>query len=563
MPYLPEAEQADVVASVVFVARHLLAQLTAASPEEEAESQRRMFEPSFDRRRARAATALAWFVPHLVETHGLDVKHKVLKCTRQLEDNYARASALAEISRHLPGGERETLQREALEAALRIEEDDRRADVLVDLLPRLSPLGRRIAHEAVAKTVPGASARQLAKLASFAPQEQAPTWVAGALERLKPADSYRLARAQTLVAFLPHHPSEERATRVKQALEAARAVPDRLLWMSNDVHPLARLASLAEGSDQTDLLDEALDRSVALPSPGARIRSLIELLPQLSSSQQDEVRNRVREDIEANRDPWRIEDLFALVPYLSPSQQESIITEVLERVDGGGIDELYSVLGSYSGLPTAHRNRVLRAVRRAIASIDDLLGAMGVILLLTPDRVLPHLSDSDCCSIAERALADVPKVVDSPAGSAKVLCSLLPYLSSKRRQEVLEEALEAARRYHNGNLWAVNTLLAILPKCTREEQDEVVGNYVRRLREPREPHVSVKHLRTFFILKALLDAGKVQLAEEVLLILMLSCSREPGDLLDSVCGLAPFSTIHPRLVGQVTDTVSESGHWIW
>ncbi|MBN1810840.1 MAG: hypothetical protein JXA14_03295 [Anaerolineae bacterium] len=476
------------------------------------------------------AHALAALAPQLMEGQ----REEVLDAARAIEDEASRAHALTALAPQLMGPQREETLVEALVAARAIDDGAWRAKLLATLAPQLTGAQREeVLGEAlaVARTIEDGESRVRA-LAALAPQLTevrrdevlveavaaaraiSPEWSrARALALLAPQLTGKLlvealaatqaiwdimeegARAHALVALAPQLTGEL----LMEGLAAAQATQ----YAASRAHALAALASQLPEAQQKAALSEALTATRAASCGQSRARALAALTPHLTEELVTEALAAARaiED-----EGSRVHALAALAPHLMGRQQEEALSEALTAARAalheGALGRALVALAPHltgkllvEGLAAAQAILHRQARAEALVALAPRLEEELLMEGLAAARAIVDygygntIEDEEACTRALTALASQlrgtqrEEVLAEALAAARAirrgwmrpeaLAALALQFTGVQRKKVLREALAAARAIRDGRLRA-HALAALAPQLTGEGRKEAL-----------------------------------------------------------------------------------------
>jgi len=329
---------------------------------------------------------------------------------RQNPYPYGRCLMLAAVAEHLSGADRDALLSQALEAALNIDHEQLRSELLITLLRRFpEPLSPRILASvssfkdncwrdgllrALVSHVPDALLNDvLARIWPTSDEEL----IAAALARLDDRGRQRMmqgvlqqvqenwddpGRARFLQCVSPHLP---KALCLK-ALEVARSIKDT----KNRIAALAAMAPHLREPAKDSMLREALDEVRAIVAPDCRARCFASLLAVLPSAQCPAV---CREALEAI---WSIEEescrgfaLREVAPHIPHAEMTATVSAVMSFGDPwwkyGTLASLLPYLSEH--MKHAVLDEAFAALRQAKPGLECHYALQAIIPYL-PDSLL-------------------------------------------------------------------------------------------------------------------------------------------------------------------------------
>ncbi len=239
---------------------------------------------------------LGWSIAGLAPYLSPDARLEALDLLRGLADDGARASALAELSAHLPETVEDAVLDEAIATARALDDDETRARALAEMLERLPEPDRpAVALEALAAAALTGEAMPWARVLRAAAPHLPSGDVARAVDQalgVLPAD----ARAEALIALLPVASPDQRTPLAGNALDAAAQVGDE--WTR------ATLISRIAGYLTASQLARALDLARALRDPWARADLLGDLAAAMPHSESAPVLAEALAAARSASSPW-------------------------------------------------------------------------------------------------------------------------------------------------------------------------------------------------------------------------------------------------------------------
>lgn len=472
------------------------------------------------------APALAALAPHLPA----DLLSLAVDLARDLYDDWSRCDALAALAARLPSSEQVVMLNEALAAAREVDIDYERSLALADLSQYLPPQLVREAlaaargiydgyaiKEALAKLVRHVSSdrRQevlelafdaacgdgatfvhrtvLAALSPYLPEREYNTLLSQtltAIEHIRDEDyrSEALAelasqvssellpcavaiardmndepsRMDALSALAPHMPASERDPILQKAIAVAGNLQDQRLTP----HWLADMAPHLT----TELLQQALATARRIDEPEHRVKALAALAPHLSADARDTTAKEaldVVRDIESESD--RASALAALAPILPTALRPNALEAARTLHEEDGRTKALTALARY--MPEDERPAVLRQALKAARVMDDKYKARSEALaaLVSLSPVKPP----------QMAL-DMALEIGDPGIRSRSLVALAERAAPDERDSMLRLALAAAHEIAPGakQSW---TLLALQSHLSAPEQISAIQDILNRM----------------------------------------------------------------------------------
>ena len=419
-----------------------------------------------DRRRIRVLARLA---PHLPEW----LLQEALVTAREIESPGGRAGALVCLAPHLPEELQERAMEQALGAVREVESSLGRARALMELAPRLPEVLQEPALEdalAAAREIVNADSRTVVfeQLAPRLPEELQERAMVEALAAAREIES-SLGRARALIKLAPQIPAKLQGRALGEALTAAREIerdPQR-------AEVLAKLAPHLPEEPRLKALGEAVAAARGVGKYPREDRELMDLFPslvELAAQLPEELQDRALEEVLAGArkiksDSWRFEVLARLAPRLAEVGHPD---KALEAVQ-----ELKKV--AYYQREEPHAERLVRALGppRRIGWWPGWAKALA--------GVAPHLPEA----FLERTLGEVLGT-EGAWNRIKALIALLPYLPEQQREEVLWEAVAAARRIDIEPQRA-EILTLLVPQLPEVLRKQVPGEALAATQEIADP----------------------------------------------------------------------------
>ena len=417
--------------------------------------------------RCRALAALA---PHLPEHERASVLSEALAEARSIGNQAYRSQALAALVPHWPEHERAAALKEALDAARSLADVEDRSRALAELVPHLPEHERaRVLSEALAAARSlGADrsrgdkwdrSRALAELAPHLPVDLLRRTLEVARSIGDEGD-----RSTALAALVPHLPEHERASVLREALDAYRSLgaarSTRDIWNRSEA-----LAALAPHLP-ADLLREALAAARSIGEELHRSRALAALVPYWPEHERAEA---LKEALDAVRSSESNEYLYSalwrLVPHLPEHERAGVRREAFDaaRSIGGEHNRSRALAKLAPHLPAD----LLREAIAAARSIEDDERFKGDSPSLRAEAMAwalnglaPHLP----ADLLSEAL-DAARCIENDKYRSSALTALVPHLPEHERASVLSEALDAARAIadQGDRFWALKGLVPHLP----------------------------------------------------------------------------------------------------
>ena len=381
-----------------------------------------------------------------------------------------KINALAALVPHLTDAERPAVLADALEAAMAIGDEGRRADALAVLAPHLTgkPLGDALAA-AMAIRDEGSRVRALAALVPYLTDAERPAVLADALEAAV-AIGDKGRRADALAVLAPHlTDAAERPAVLADALAAAMAIRDE--WRRADA--LAVLAPHLTGKPLAD----ALAAAMAIGN-GPRADALAALAPHLTGKPFADA----LEAAMAIGNEWRRADaLAALAPHLTGRPLADALEAAMAIGNEGCRARTLAALAPHlTGKPLADALEAAMAIgnegrrARALAALapyltgKPLADALAAAMAIGNEwrradalaALAPHLTDAERPAVLADAL-EAAMAIGDEGPRARALATLAPHLTGKPLADALEAAMAIGDEGHQAR-----ALAALVPYLT-------------------------------------------------------------------------------------------------
>ena len=432
------------------------------------------------------AMDLARLIPHLPSKLREEAWHEVLEAARKIEHECLRAEVLAELSHHLPVGQREQVQKEALSLIVGGADNDAYHDKILNILiPHLPasmlreilsakhrivdeyslnealvaislhlPTGLR--EDALAKSLAAARKTEqrhspLYRLATLIPHVPAKLQEKALREALKVSEEESTAffgRKDPLFGLAPYLPEELREEEFKNKLTEA------LRNKREDKYDYALILEELAHHLPPSLLFEALTAARDMQDSYCRAKILAALIPHLPTKLKEEALQEAWAAAQRTvRSRNRVDILILLIPYLPPAGRAAVLKESLAtaREIGDKRDRVETLSRLSPHLPERLRGRVLK---EALATARKINRESCKEHALT--KLVPFLAES---SYTQEALT-VAREIRHEGYRVEALSGLVPYLPQADRTVVLEEALEAAQKLRVTTTWPFDSPLA-------------------------------------------------------------------------------------------------------
>jgi hypothetical protein len=434
-------------------------------------------------------------------TTGLWRPDRALSLVRLNPHSMARNRTLAALAPHLP----ESCLPDAVDIARGIEDDDQRAEALVNMASSLAQSERpAVVEEALsaARSIRDPADRAstlmlVAEEASAPLQQQALSEAGRAIHELGDVGE----RAEMLAQLVSALPEQEREPMVAEALEAAQEAADP--WHA--VNVVTSLANVLPEQQSQFLLEKARDVAANVEDPRDQALMLIKLAssPRLPESHRQEVLSNILDTADRTQADW----------WWGLSEIREGLTELLTSSDETSI-----------GPSPAQKARTRRAIDAAYGISDmsqraSILAALAIGLgepetaRVAEDALAYARTAPDGASRARRlaelawhlpppyrsaALEDAWKTarqVSEPAERAAVLISVALALEDPHeRRQALQEALripgalEAARGAQRDEIEVVEAIADIAPRLTKERRNATVRTALTLARRINRPY---------------------------------------------------------------------------
>jgi len=381
-----------------------------------------------------------------------------LAATREIGDEYDRASALAQLAPHLPEAERIRALLEELAAMRAIRDEHNRAKSLAVLAPHMAELGHHQEVLAAVQEIEDEFDRAWA-LARLPPHLPGPL-LRGALAVARKMSEW--GRAEVLYGLAPHLPEPL----LPEVLEAARAIEEDD-WRASALAQLARrLAELGHPQEALAVVQEIGDED----DRAWALARLVSHLPE----------DLLREALAMAQEIGDEDDRAWALARLPPHLPEPLLQEVLTAARAiENADNRASVLAQLARrLAELGHPQEAVAVAQEIEDEFDRAWALAVLGLRLAELGHPHealavaqeIRDEDYRAWALATMAPRLAELGRPQEAleaaraerdkrrlAKALAGLTPHLSEAKRVETLREALGAARVVE-GKRWRAEVL---------------------------------------------------------------------------------------------------------
>jgi hypothetical protein len=261
------------------------------------------------------------------------------------------------------------------------------------------------------------------------------------------------SRAESLVILAPYLPG----TLLPAALAVARGIRDGEARADALLAP----ARLLPEQERAPLLNEALAAARGVPEEEARARTLAALVPLLTPERRGPVVDLALEEIERLEGWNRSRVLRALAADLPADRIDRALA--LARGIGGGSPRSQTLAALAPLLPPGQRGGLLtEALEAALTEEDEVSRSLAL------ESVIQDLPDS----LLSRLLFTARDLTDPQARSR--LLTALASLPGEQREEVLAEALDAARKIAEG-LIRSDQLTALAEQQEDERRRELLA----------------------------------------------------------------------------------------
>ena len=347
------------------------------------------------------------------------------------KQNYRRdrAGTLAFIAEYLAG--QPALLQRALDAVAGIGKEESRAEALVAVAAHLAgqPALLQQALDAAARIGNEEyRAKALAAVAKHLAEEQRQQVIQQALDAAAWID-YPRDRAKTVAGVAEYLAGQP--TLLQQALDAADRIGD-------EEHRAEALAAVAEHlAGQPALLQQALDAAARIGDEKHRVKALAAVAKHLAEEQRQEVIQQALDAATGIDDEWyRARALAAVAEYLAG--QPTLLQQALDAADRIGDEEhraktVAGVAEYLAGQPTL--------LQQALDAADRIGDEMHRANLLT--AVAEHLAGQP--ALLQQALDAAARIGDEKY-RVKALAAVAAHLAGEQRQQVFQQALDAAAR---------------------------------------------------------------------------------------------------------------------
>lgn len=398
---------------------------------------------------------LVRLAPYLPEV----LLREVLTAVLAVENEWAREEALVGLAPHLS----ETLQAHTLAAVREFGEPDRRTNVLVALAPHL-PEALLLDALGMAQEIwiDSYRAKAFSNLALYLAEPLKSDALDTALAMTSELES-EWWRAEVFIDLIPSLWEPLRGETSRHALAAVQAMRKKDSQAKEMIALALRLTAHLPEVEQEQILREALAAIPVLWDDEAKMEALVKLVPHLPEALLLEALAIAIVRTAGWELSYMKRDALAL---LIPRLPEALLEEALEI--GSSYNPTWALTQMAPRLPKTMLREAL-ATTRAIQDEGDQIETLAVLApyLPEPDReqalqevlaaswaiepnydrtrvltgLIPHLTEP----ILHETLTAAREIEDK-AYRAKMLVSLVPYLPTLEREEVLREGVALARQ---------------------------------------------------------------------------------------------------------------------
>ena len=425
------------------------------------------------------AWALGALAPHLPEA----LLDKALRAAKAIEDEGRRAEVLVALAPRLLAAERaEGLLDEALRAARAIKDERGCAEVLVALAPHLLEAER---GEALAE--PLRAPKAIEHETDFGGWMN---WFAPHLPRALLDEAQRTA-AEIGGAWSKTWELAPKDLLINQLCQEMLWIPDRRRdgpdRLMKHVWSLGPLAPYLPEAERTEALAAALGAARAIGDEWYHVHALVALAPHLPEAERAETLAEAGQAAQAiiSRDhfTWRwsesIKTLVALAPHLPEVERAEALAEALQAAKAN------EDVGDRAEALLALAPQLLEPVRAEARQEIKAIGKLNRIAeaLFALAQYLPKAERAEAFAEARRAA----KAIGDDKIRAGALVALAPYLPEAERAEALAEVRRTAQAIWGG--WSrvevqyewgdAKTLVALAPYLPEAERAEALAE-VRR-----------------------------------------------------------------------------------
>lgn len=420
---------------------------------------------------------------------------------RLISDPTWRLRALASLADALPADQAVDLLDEARAAirALSVTDHEQRARALIVVASHMPASARRVASLEAWQSArlvenPRARAEVVAQVARLMPLDDRDVMVDEAFSALEAVPHSRWRERNQLISGLAPVLGPDRLVR---AVAAARAIGDG----SEQVRAVAALCTGADTPQARELLSAATDMGRTLHSPRARVAAMTSLVPALDGAERDSAIDDVlNSTVLVDGDEARAQAITAIAPHLAPEVAARAL-DIVSRLENEGsrahaLCALVPQVGQSTvaaALEIAHT--LMRSGWRAeaIASVASRLSDAARSACLAEVRVLAEtanrsewrfraltaLANADYDrreAYAEQALVAASESA-SLAWRVRALAGLTPFVSVKRREEVLRRAIAESRLIPTAEARS-RAMIALIPLLDAPRRTELLDQVV-------------------------------------------------------------------------------------
>ena len=336
------------------------------------------------------AIALAEIAPRLPDAQKIEILNEALLVARESKDSFGRAEnyywrtiALAEIAPRLPDAQKLEVLNEALSAAQEIMDDEPRANALFTIAPKLQDIDEALA---ISRRI------------------QNDYW-----------------RAIDLAEIVPRLPDAQKLEVLNEALSAAREIKD----------DRSRAIVLAKIVPKLQDIDEALEISRRIQDNYGRAKVLAKITPRLPDAQKIEILNEALSAIQEIKD-----------------DQSRYIAQV--RI-ASKLQDAHEALEIARKMPDDYRRSIVLA--EIAPRLQDADEALAIAQKIKDDyrraialaEIAPRLPEAEKINILDEALLAAQKIKDDH-WRAEALSNIAPKFPDAKKIEILDEALSATNK---------------------------------------------------------------------------------------------------------------------
>jgi hypothetical protein len=422
------------------------------------------------RPRAQAIAMLTPFLPP-------DLVDHAYRSSRQVEDDEARVKALAALSSHLNGADRNSVLRAAVASLAEIDAGGLRASALA----AISPL---IANDQVEDALDAALHIRGEHDRGKALQEVNPHVTEGLTEKALSgtlAIKFEPSRADALVTLIPALPQ----ARLEFILEKAWAIQ----WEPGRTECIAAIARRLPADRQSEVLELALDAYRSRKQDHMSGDMLVALAPELRGDRATEGLRLALElkgslacamaivALGPNIDVGHLEVIVESLPALGMWQHDVVAT-IAGRLDRkllartldivfaceSDIDAAESIVALFPYFDDRLRDRVVTGIERKLKNIAAVVALEGIA---------PQLSRK-----LANAAARVARGIAEPALRARAIAAIIPRLEGAVRDRLLSAGMDAAMR--PGEAWPrADAIVRLIPNLDQRKKKKAIRAAIR------------------------------------------------------------------------------------